>query len=99
MAAGAVRIDIIAISVSKSASIENCASHQKKRGDMGRVMILNKPKSGTTGHFVTEEDGTRYFVHGNTRIKAVEHFAPKGKTFQEIMLELIRKKAEQEGLA
>lgn len=59
---------------------------------------MNNPQLETTGYFIAEEDGTRYFIHGNTRIKAVEHFAPTGKTFREIMLEFIRKKAEQEGL-
>jgi len=60
---------------------------------------LEQKQSTNTEYFLTDDDGTRYFIHGNTKIKAVEHVAPKGKTFREIMIELIRKKAEQEGLA
>lgn len=60
---------------------------------------MSKEQSQSTGYFHTEEDGTRYFIHGNTKIKVVEHFAAKGKTFREIMIDLLRKKAEQEGFA
>lgn len=47
-----------------------------------------------SGYFI-EEDGQRYFIHGNTKIKAVEHFNPNGPTFQEIMFKIICKKAEE----
>lgn len=46
------------------------------------------------GYFV-EENGQRYFVHGNTRIKVVEHFNPNGSTLQEIMLKLFWKRVEK----
>lgn len=60
---------------------------------------MKKEQSQNTGYFHTEDDGTRYFIHGNTKIKVVEHFAAKGKTFREIMMDLICKKVEQEELA
>lgn len=51
-------------------------------------------KEEISGYFV-EENGQRYFVHGNTRIKVVEHFNPNGSTLREIMLKLFWKRLEK----
>ena len=42
-----------------------------------------------------KEEISGYFVHGNTRIKVVEHFNPNGLTLREIMLKLFWKRVEK----
>ena len=37
------------------------------------------------GKTITDENGERYFIIGNTRIHIVEHFAENGKTITELI--------------
>ena len=47
------------------------------------------------GEFTTDEDGKKHFVYGKTRLNVTEHFAENGKTFSEILDEIILKRAQE----
>ena len=47
------------------------------------------------GEFTTDKDGKKHFVYGKTRLNVTEHFAEKGKTFSEILDEIILKRAQE----
>ena len=40
------------------------------------------------GYSITE-NGQEYFIFGKTRIKVCEHFAERGKTFEELLYDVI----------
>lgn len=41
------------------------------------------------------ENGTLYFVFGNTRIKITEHFSANGRTIDELLSDYIQKKIKE----
>ena len=41
-------------------------------------------------YYVTDERGTLYFYHGNTRIRVAEHFNDKGKPIGALVEDVIR---------
>ena len=52
-----------------------------------------------TGQLVTAENGTQYFVCGNTRIKISEHFATGGKPLGDLIVDVVRHTAENRASA
>ena len=49
-----------------------------------------KEPDGIPTFYVTDEYGTLYFYHGNTRIKVAEHFNDKGKSIGTLIEDVIR---------
>lgn len=47
------------------------------------------------GKTITDENGVRYFVMGNTRTRITEYFKEDGPTFEEAIEELIRSQVRQ----
>lgn len=45
------------------------------------------------GYSITE-NGQEYFIFGKNRIKVCEHFAEKGKTFEELICDVIEYEAK-----
>lgn len=43
-----------------------------------------------TGQLVTMENGTEYFICGNNRIKISEHFAAKGRSLGDLIVDVIQ---------
>lgn len=41
------------------------------------------------GEIITGVDGRKHFTYGKTRLHVTEHFPEKGKTFRELLDELI----------
>ena len=58
---------------------------------MNEKIVNQHPKQN--GYSVTE-NGQEYFVFGKTRIKVCEHFAEKGKTFEELFCDVIEHEAK-----
>ena len=52
-----------------------------------------------TWQLVTAENGTQYFVCGNTRIKISEHFATGGKPLGDLIVDIVRHTAENKSSA
>ena len=47
------------------------------------------------GTIIIEEDGRKCFIYGKTRLHVTEHFPDKGKTFSEILDEIILQRASE----
>lgn len=47
------------------------------------------PKPTMKGEIIINEDGSKYFIYGKTRLHITEHFKEKGKTFREILDEIM----------
>ncbi|MCM1222427.1 MAG: hypothetical protein NC548_48960 [Lachnospiraceae bacterium] len=47
------------------------------------------------GTLTTDENGQKHFVYGKLRLNVTEHFAEKGKTFRELLDEIILEKAHE----
>ena len=45
------------------------------------------------GELTTDENGKKHFMYGKTRLNVTEHFAEKGKTFSEILDEIVLARA------
>lgn len=48
------------------------------------------------GELIIDEDGKKHFIFGKTRLNITEHFPEKGKTFSEILDEIILERAHSE---
>ena len=48
------------------------------------------------GKTITDENGVRYFVMGNTRTRITEYFKEDGPTLTDVLERLIRYKAREE---
>ena len=49
----------------------------------------------TPGKVMKTENGTQYFVCGNSRIKISEHFAAGGKPIGDLIVDVVRHTAEK----
>lgn len=47
------------------------------------------------GELTTDENGKKHFVYGKTRLNITEHFAENGKTFSEILDEIVLNRAQE----
>lgn len=50
-------------------------------------------KPMTRGELTTDEDGKKHFTYGKLRLNVTEHFVENGKTFSEILDEMVLAKA------
>lgn len=57
---------------------------------------LDKPT--TRGELTIGEDGKIHFTYGKLRLNVTEHFAENGKTFSELLDEIILARAKELGL-
>lgn len=48
------------------------------------------------GKYITDENGVKYFVMGNTRTRVTEYFKEDGPTLTDVLERLIRYKAREE---
>lgn len=46
------------------------------------------------GEIIIDEDGKKHFILGKTRLNITEHFAENGKTFSEILDEVVLRRVE-----
>lgn len=46
------------------------------------------------GELIIDENGKKHFVCGKTRLNITEHFAENGKTFSEILDEIVLDRAQ-----
>ena len=57
---------------------------------------MNKePTPELQGKTITDENGVRYFVMGNTRTRITEYFKEDGPTLEDVIVELIRSEVRQ----
>ena len=50
-------------------------------------------KPTTRGEIIIDEDGKKHFIYGKFRLNVTEHFVENGKTFSEILDEMVLAKA------
>lgn len=50
-------------------------------------------KPTTRGELIIDEDGKKHFIYGKLRLNITEHFVENGKTFSEILDEMVLAKA------
>jgi len=56
---------------------------------------LDQQLSQNSDGFVADQNGEKYFIFGNTRVKVVEHFAEQEKTLSQLLVELVLQQAKR----